>query len=530
MRPVLLFPSRQHEDTENSDKTSYLVVYATADNTLSKLLQLSPKVMVWSQDCYIVSLTPTLSYWENIAKQHARSCFDLWQHILQSELKGHNMYAVLCAHPWPGLITVATMLELGIRGFYSWDTAYIQNIYRHFSWETWWQISGQYLNHTTEHGFENYSWREKTLKALGQLKKTAKRLACERPQQLCSLPDEQIRRRFGSVIQQLWQWSFVEPKKHKKDNLFPCVFPWHFYENLQKPTVKRHIDGHLESWQQIEEGLREDLNRLCFLKSFNQKEYTVELEWRLVLHNLGEIPVLISFRHPHSLPAEIPSQRTALLQIQYAFEEKMKIEGKKYIDIESPMPPIIAWSLSVESSLLPSNNFTLIFNELNQDHNELIQLENKLHIPLNSYKSIDHWIPEHAFANQGELEQKQHQKAMEAVGAIRPLFIYENPQSFEHKDTSAMWVFLERTMDCWWLTQGQDVGGACLKSSKDKASRSEQQQFTKVNEQRSDEDNAEFGLFKQALRRDYYSYVKGDKRYWVYRDADKKWYIHGIFS
>ena len=40
---------------------------------------------------------------------------------------------------------------------------------------------------------------------------------------------------------------------------------------------------------------------------------------------------------------------------------------------------------------------------------------------------------------------------------------------------------------------------ACLKSPKGKASRSEQQEFTKVNEQRSDEDNAAFWLFRQAL-------------------------------
>ena len=39
-----------------------------------------------------------------------------------------------------------------------------------------------------------------------------------------------------------------------------------------------------------------------------------------------------------------------------------------------------------------------------------------------------------------------------------------------------------------------------MKSPKGKASRSEQQEFTEVNEQRSDEDNAAFWLFKQALR------------------------------
>ena len=59
--------------------------------------------------------------------------------------------------------------------------------------------------------------------------------------------------------------------------------------------------------------------KICNLPSFNKEERIMSLELRMVLHDLSELIIPVSFRNPHNLNQYSPQQRKALLQIHYQF-------------------------------------------------------------------------------------------------------------------------------------------------------------------------------------------------------------------
>ena len=408
--------------------------------------------------------------------------------MLDDSLQGHHYCAVVADHPWQGLLMLSTLQDLGNHGLFDGQTQYVANIFKYFTWEHWWHHIERYQLHSLREKYLSATQVAGLKKSVSHMKKTAQRLACQYPYQLKHMPSSQIRRRFGSIIEGLWRDSFVEHTKMRYSLEYQTSFPWSFLQKKQQPTVKRMLDHHMNTWDEAEEWIRQDLNKLCFSPFFNTEEHTIYLEWRLVLHNLYEIPVPVFFRHPHSLPAEIPSQKTALLQIKFAFEKVLQEEQKSYQDIEQPMPQIIAWSLSVLSGIPKSSLITSLFDD-SSENQTLLRLENQVHVPLKSYQTIDHWVPEQSFAQQGgDTKHLMHEQGFYATAKQRPLFTFRKSQPLQHKDTGALWVFLERTMDQWW-SDGSD-----------------------------------------NIRRDYYSYTQGQRRYWIYRDIHKKWFIHGIYA
>ena len=349
------------------------------------------------------------------------------------------------------------------------------------SWDVWWYCAKNFITHFSKQS----AARTKHNQHLKSMQRAIMRLQLPSPWLLSSLPEKSVQRRFGSLIQSLVTYAFSQSESPDL-----IRFPWKNYEITEKPTRARNLDFPLMDWNHIEPLLQEDLNYLCFLDSFKKGERIIELEWRIVLYDLNFLSIPILFRHPHYLHKDLPHQRTALLQIQYAFEKELK---ENFSDEDQHMA-IVSWQISIEKKLGILPQILDIFNERDDDVTALTELENQLPIKLFSYDLIHDWVPENSFIStqrpttiDSQGDSNQADNSIKALGKSRPLFLYTEPKSLDHKGKSGLWKFSERTMNKWWLTQ---IG----------------------------------------TQRDYYRYMSEKQQLWVFQDNSGKWYIHGIFG
>lgn len=329
-------------------------------------------------------------------------------------------------------------------------------------------------------------------------------------------------------MQDLCQWSFRRSDDISANNclhgfalqrsLFgqECDFPWVSFTSPEQPKVSRHLDFPLCEWEQISPILCSDLDRLCNLEEFRDGERVVSLEWRIVFQDLSYLVIPIKFRHPHSLHNEMTRHCTALLQALYAFESSLRGSplDRARLDELIPIEPIVSWAVSISERLVLPDQLVNLFadseslggaantrlSSLAAKEKELLEIENRLPVMLESYELRHDPLPEDSYAvfnrkESYEVETKVVPTLM-AQAQNRPLFIYREPIALDDARNSIPGTFTERTLDKWW---------------------------------RTNEDSK-----KRPLQRDYYRMItREEKAFWVFRDNAKhseSFYIHGIFA
>ncbi len=483
MKQVLLFPD--HETSASAPALGcYLAL--SASTTGEALRALTPSVMQWEEDVWLLDLSSCISYWQVQATLHKRSLTEelssqLHQLLIAKDLDhiAQPYTATLSQDPWLGVLHISWLRERGLSGFFPQQSRILNNISSSLSWGCWWRCCDQYVRYAA-----SSHERSKFLKAKRSMQLAMRRLGFQSPQAAKVLPASQMRRRFGSLLAELWERSFTQSPNSPSPTI---SFPWSYLKYEEPRSISRHLDTILAQWDDIADFLRSDLNRLCLLDSFKEDQRILELEWRIVLYNLQDISLSIPFRHPHSLHHEAPHQRTALLQISYILEHYQRLQK----DLGAEPCWISGWELRITQSWKRPPLAHSLFEPEQQEAEALLTLENQLQCPLETYQIQNDWVPEDSFASKGDtaLISSEQTEALSLLGRQRPLFLLRNIRSFSTEGQSRLWKFRERTMDKWWVRHRTP-----------------------------------------NMVRDYYQVLTQDRLAWVFRDAQGQFFMHGIYG
>jgi len=520
------------------------------------LMALSPRIMHWHDNVWLVDLQVSASYWRVQALQQDCDVMDIVRSILTHTIASDEGFyrAALADHPWQAILLFEAMEHRSLAGLLKLEAPFGASVYREISWATWWSSSLNFAKHCELTQLEKRKFNGGQFRSrCSQMQKAMKRLGIKTPWGLSEMDPMQIKRRFGKAMHDLCQWSFRKSdnfSNHVNDhvndhilanncfhgfalqrNLFgqECDFPWVTFTSPEQPKVSRHLDFPLTEWEQISPILCSDLDRLCNLDEFRVGERIVSLEWRIVFQDLSYLVIPIKFRHPHSLHNEMTRHCTALLQALYAFESSLRGSplDKARLDELIPIEPIVSWAVSISERLVLPDQLVNLFADsqgatgetgeagqagqagsasntrllsLIAKEKELLEIENRLPVILESYELRHDTLPEDSYAVFNRKESYEVETkvvpTLAAQAQNRPLFIYREPLALDDARNSVLGAFTERTLDKWW---------------------------------RSNEDSK-----KRPLQRDYYRMItKEQKALWVFRDNAKhseSFYIHGIFA
>ena len=454
----------------------------------NKIRSLTPLVMNWKENLWLFDLSPCTSYWRSYAHRSGLDQNDMWQKLIQSYLSIKEYQAVLAPHPWQCILLNKLLQERNLQGFVNIATPFGENLYEQISWDNWWESVDCFLKKIDLH----YKKNEINIfnRNIFRMKKSLEKLKINTPKSFSELGTSAIKRRYGYLMAQLWQWYDKNSQNHWFNNL--DSFPFKNIETIENPSCTRTIDYPISSWEHIEPLLNRDLNQLSHHKKYTKNLMILSLEWQITLKDLHSFNIPILFRYPYDLSQNCPAQVPALLQAYYNFIKICKIEFKRYLEIDTQPPPITSWTITITSSMVSSAKFTDIFDTDHKDITNLQNLENQLPIPLISYYISEDWLPEKTISSkpiQGIVEDTPHKNILINASRNRPLFILKNFQDMGASVTSALWRFQERVMDKWWQQN------------------------------------------QKNLQRDYYIMVDEQHRHlWVFKDSSGKWFIHGIFA
>ncbi len=514
---------------------------------------------------WIFDITRCHSYWQIQATQAGLSLYELFLKALNQICGESNFQATLGDHPWRGILLLKHMQCQQLKGLMDYRQSFGQAMIQQISWPTWWESITDLEKHLSPSHIRIYK-PESFKRHCLQMKRAAERMNLRSPYELKAANSGGIQRRFGGLLQQIWRWSFrvydCEKTAHgsttyQQASLFSeqtnetdtSEFPWTDFEFKSLPQIKTNLDYGLREWQQIEPLLREDFDRLCRSAKWTDRDKLVSLEWRLAFDDMTSHPVSLQFRHPHCLHREMGHHRTALLQAYYSFSSDHRARtasarqgseslgsmtgnhprsgamigpfqtptGKassaderhdniRYIQTADRPPNIIGWELVVTQLLATPPFMTDLFGTGNCQAQELIDLENRIGVPLESYELRSDWQPENSYQRISHLPDREARdeiglhSSITAAARLRPLFFYAQPQACQRDGQSSAWQFLERTMSKWW--DASPISGSTMNS-----------------------------INKIAVQRDYYRMLNHrHQALWVFKDSHGNWYTHGIFA
>ena len=521
---------------------------------------LTPSMMAWDDECWLLDLTPCLSYWRmeacraRLTKRHALpqdkhhepsspalNPIDLFsapprealtetepsietaviaRHLLDHIYK-QGYRAAISRDPWRALLLAAIMNERELTGLIDGEGRLGRNIYRSMSWDVWTKEVKRVLDLVTAGGHTKGPL-QKARTQLVQLLQLADRLALSTPLALPNVSYDSFRRRYGDILAGIWRRSFADEhpalrteEMHPAQDDFPGgSFPWRSYRFEEPVQRQRHLDFPVAQWEQLAPLLREDLFLLCSIGSLPEQYRVLLMDWEIVLDDMSCVPVPILFRHPHDLHSESPHFSTTLLQAHYAFQGAMNriCDGER--EYSPCLQAVVSWRLKVSHKLLAIPQIVDIFGTRQSAYGTLVELENRLAVPLLTYEQSSQWQPEDSYCEMASLptgtthfsskppsSKKSSSKKSEetkqtglpltlmALARQRPLFFHKKPIALEPGAWQGKPRFLERVMGKWWDPSKE----------------------------------------RQAPR-DYYL-ARGERQrlLWIYRDGFGKWYEHGLF-
>ena len=491
---------------------------------------LTPRVMHWHEQTWLLDLSSCHSYWQSQAIRQQTAVHTLVEDILRRSL-GTNMRAVMADHPWQALLALAQMRARTLNGMLDLRHKFGRAFYQQVDWDAWFSCAEELSTHATTLAWPRFH-AAVFRRHLRQMQAVISQIQpANPPPQHAShhsalsthtphtphIPwhwrgtePPSMRRRFGTTVALLWEWSFPRPGTDRQEpQTHPLGFPWLPWSEPEKPHVSRHLETPLAHWDELAPLLVEDLDRLCTLPTWDERERVTALSWRLTLDDLSEATVPLLFRHPHSLARERGHHQTAVFQANYSFSAHKKAAAS-----EQDQRGIVGWELVIDERLvLPPFVKDLFGEQSDSDTRHLLMLENQLSIPLDRYELREDWVPETAFvirsthadekpsapdrephstgangANGANGASESDESSWLPVARSRPFYI-DIPRPLDTEGHSTARIFLERVTGKWWL----NTAG--------------------------------------ASQRDYYAVIDREHRWiWAYRDQGGTWWSHGRFD
>ena len=334
----------------------YLVVSTDIEidpSALGEVWQcLSPRLMQWEENIWMIDLEPTVSYWRHQAEKKACSLEQILQQVLEQLLPEANTKVVIADHPWRGLLLLKRMIAKGLSGMMNLPSPIPQHLYRQVSWAIWWESARLIADHfeaRKDPHFRRETYRQSVVKMVRGIT----RLRLDRPWQMRFIKGDKIKRRYGVILQALWSWTF-----HGEQ--VGVSFPWMPWYPKSYPKVDRNLDHSALEWGHIASYMREDFDRLCESPEWRSQDKVVGLEWCVTLTDMSCLVIPICFRHPHSLHQEANHQSTALLQSQFAFERE--VQGREVVPDLSPLG-VVRWELAVTEIFSWPRKLTTLFGD-----------------------------------------------------------------------------------------------------------------------------------------------------------------------
>lgn len=508
---------------------------------------LTPRIMEWGSGFWLLDLSSCLKYWSAQAAWQKVEPLQIITAQLEAVALGSEIKSwrgAIAAHPWQALLLAQHMRERKIAGVLSVDAPLGQTLLRELSWQSWrlcveglaahrWALGAvkgfidkkticqEARDKITRINTTRKEQRSSSIyhtnksvhktnepavvrKQLNQMERTVKRMGLRTPWSLREIPTDQLQRRFGALVRDAYHWAYGS---RDTAAIWDSGFPWQSLVVEDKPQVVTHLDEPLCEWDHIQVLLCQDLDRLCELACWQAGERVVSLEWRLVFRDFSQLAVPIRFRHPHPLHLEKGVHATALLQALYAFQstvphQTLEDGHGQIFAAEAFVVPIISWTLIIDERLqIPAKGRALFDDGVGGNTQALLQLENRLKIPLQAYALRSDWLPEDSFCTLDQIREapmpSESIPSLCEIARRRPLFIYEKPQNFAQEDSAVRWDFCERTAAKWWHLTNKS----------------------------SDQ------IAQTIMQRDYYRLTDRQQRsYWVYRDTQSQCYVHGVYA
>ncbi len=462
---------------------AYVAIYANQLN--DNPFVLSPTVMRWSEQILICRVDHCEQFWLTQQQKSACDLEQLFARLLTHHF-GSTYIAVFANHPWQCLVYLAYQTQQQSQGVYFLQSRLNRNIFKSLDWEFWFAPQEALTTHFESAGtkrFKAESFRAKQ----AQFKRFIARIGLAGPFALKQADHHAITRRFEGWLGKVWRWTF----DHSSDLL---GFPWIALDQPARPAVGRDMEYPLNQWSTIEVLLREDFERLCDQFERDDSEHINRMLWQITLFNYQVIDVELSFRHPYSLHREAPEFKTALYQAWYVYDDLMRKLRLRDKDLDLPESmPFVRWKIEVcERIYLPPVLWDLFGNDAAKvNMQNLHDLQNKLSIPIESYRSQANFYPEESFAAipiGGVAENIFDDYQWSACSTYRPLFYYQQQSEIE-APAARQRLFLERCASQWWLHAAPE------------------------------QQTRDYFLLKDRQGR----------ASWVYRDYDGRWYRHGEY-
>ncbi len=496
----------------STNRCFYLAVQADSFGTLTRkqqlelMLNLTPQVMAWDKNIWLLDLSPCHGYWQARATALQTDTTNLWRSLLhqllmngsETNLKQSHIgasapyYAALANKPWQAILALNHLRERCVRGFIDTRSQFGASLLNEMSWQAWWHSVAQIRSHlaTIYTAFDTAAYARSCKK----MQQTMQKISSQLPRDMRSADAASIKRRFGGWLSLLWSWTYEE-NNPDSETLFDVAsgFPWIREQKQDAPQITRHLESPVHEWSHLEELLREDFNKLCQLTSWDFCDRVTTMQWTLTLDDMTQRSLLIGFRHPHSLHNQAPEQKTALMQASYSFVAVTSGE---------PLPAaIVGWSLSITGQLLVNSELGAILDDsADPELHELLELDNQLPIALEAYDLSADWQAEYSFtatnsqaagARDSVVSEAQYPSYL-VLAQKRPLYLLKQPEPLTQEVSFPRQAFLERSMQRWW---------------------------TSIHRKKS------------SLCRSYYHLrLASGQSIWAYHDDRHRWFKHGIFA
>ena len=432
----------------------------------SVLQGLSPKVMAWSPDLWIVEMSMVMSYWRHVAGQRGTSLVETWVQVLlgtadtrsflmqhpgdlpASVTALHQFTIAGAASPWQAVLLATHMKNHFIRGaILHFPPQRSADSYAHIEWDSWRECAAILGAYWAERRMTGFHW-PRFKEADRRFHLAMSRLRCTRPSATGMLQSAGIQRRFGRWLALLWQWTFTPDTE--------AIFPWQSAVFTEKVQVSRCLEVPLTLWSWIILPLQQDLDRLASAALLQNQSHVLQLDLLLQLDNHQQHLIEIRFRHPHDLRAQPGSHPTIVAQAQRQFEAWQLTYATTDSDLDTA-PAITGWCLSIEQHLQVTPVLLDLFGAASTVQSELetlCQIENDLPIPLAQYEYADEWLPEYSMeiVATHELDpllphRLESRPSLSALALQRPLYVMATPVPIAMPDQR---VFLESITVPWW--------------------------------------------------------------------------------
>lgn len=601
---------------QRGSNSSYLLVKRKNGTPLAQPFFLSPDVMDLNSGFFIIDMENTLPYWQKKEPQKPL------QETLKSELKknlGLDFLALLCPHPFPGLILLMALEENHTQGFYRFSSLFSQRILKNIRWDLWLKAAHKVYDYCETYQLlkqERKNWP----RDCQRLKRWIENIQSTGPFELQDIDPSSMGRRFSPFARLLWSWTtpwmvqqtadkkntdkesqgkksyskkttekkltkkkqpeqkqnsqkydtrrqedfdFFQSNSGQADSLsgelsFDFLknekllmgFPWHPLVIEEALFLKESLDYPVYQWSQIEPLLKRHLEKLSEHPKLSVTDRVTHIIWQIHLFDGQGLSEDVLWRTPYNLKEDRKEAfKMGLAQFQMAFQriqEKLE-QPEDNLEIFT-LPPMIAWSLSVQGkiTLTPEN---LAFS--NWDHQkeadffyQVAQLQNLISEPIEMFFSKEIGIPAYDFQRQAvgfqtlqpksESSKNLQQEVLQSRSPIAlkktppsrnetknservhnaanhnklglnkpnhmgshctklghthlPFYIYPHPRLIENNKLTQLY-FIERTTSDWWCRQ--DI--------------------------------------KDSFR-DYYMAKKDNQWVWVFRDYQGRWFEHGLYS